>query len=654
MIKMKKKTWLKNKKEEWKSTLKPLSKGRGITKFDFIGFDVETYGKENKFLMGGFFYYKGETEKREVYKVFWSSEEMINYLFENKKLFQRKYIVATNLEFDFTVLFKNSERWNDFELLYRGSNLIFVKEKKKSKHGYIKFIDTMNYIPMGVSAWGELLGESKLVSPSSWIKQKYEGLDVTIPRKPKNEFERKELEEYNKIDCKISCDAMYLLQKGFNLFGGKNKITSASTAMDVFRRSFQKQDFIKESYILKDESVTDFIFKSYFGGRTEVFERGEFKDLYYYDKNSLYPSAMKKRLPLPQSAVQMVKGSFEGITKYMGVSEVYVKCVDNLNKPFLPVRKDGKLIFPTGEFRGVYTHAELNKAISLGYKIYEIGRQVIYRKTHRPFKEYVETLYQERLKQKRSNDPLEKVTKLLMNSLYGKFGMRKVTKTKILRDDETLTNKRMEEEMGDKLFELKNGFVTYKEEEEYNGKYQFPIFASYITAYARIMMYDFVNRSDCIYTDTDSVILKNPLDDKFIGDDLGEMKLEAKCSRGVFVRPKFYFLEEETGKEVVKIKGVRRANTEDFNTILKAGVVSKWKFTRLRESLKRNDVVCNGLEVQSKSLSLDENKRVWNHLDINIPSSSIPIKLKYYQDVGMNLTEKDYENSIIKEEVNIL
>ena len=638
---MEKKKWLKKNKKKWKNQLVPLSSKRSITKYDFVGFDVETYGLKNKFLMGGLFWYQGKTEKIEKYKHFWSKQEMIDFLYEKRDYFKRRYIVATNLEFDFSVLFKNTKYWNNFNKLYRGSSLIFVTEKEKDKHGYLKMIDTMNYIPYSVEKWGKILGEDKLNKPSSWEKQKFNGVDILLPRKPKNYYEKQELIEYNKRDCKISCDTLYMLQKGFNDFGGKNKITSASCAMEVYRRSYQPIKLMKEHYVINKrrnklgkntidkKKIKDFLFESYFGGRTEVYQRGEFENLNYYDINSLYPSVMLKNIPLPQSGRYNEKGYINGIIKYMGVTRVNITCPEDIDKPLLPKRLDGKLIFPTGTFEGVYTHAELNKALKLGYEINDIKEQMVYTKSKKLFKDYVESLYKKRKEQKKNNDPMEKVTKLLLNSLYGKFGMRKVTKTKILRDDETLTNELMKEEIGDKIFELKNGYVTWREEEEYNGKFCYPIIASYITAYARLKMYDYINRDDVIYTDTDSVIMKNELPKEKINQtELGKMALECKVEKGIFVRPKFYFLiekHEHEKKITTKIKGVKHANQDDFNLILKGESVSKWKFVRLRESIKRCNKNVNEVEVQNKQLSLNENKRSWEHFNLDYQTKSKPL-----------------------------
>lgn len=642
MVLYKKKSDYRNKnKEKWSNTLSPL-KSSNKTFYDFVGFDVETKNENNEFLMGGLFYYKGKTEKKEVYKSFWNKEEMIKYLFDNKNIFENKYIVATNLEFDFTVLFNKTKYWNKFDLLYRGNQLVMVKEKSKHKHYNLKFIDTMNYIPFGVKKWGKILGIEKLGTPKSWeknyfvkeninsdfklkkdfdIKSCYEVIETLIPRTPINEDEIKELEEYNLVDCKISCEAMYLLQKGFNNLGGKLKITSASSSMDIFRRKYLKQDMVKETYILQDKNIKNLIFDSYYGGRTEVFKRGFYKNIYYYDINSLYPSVMLKELPLPQSVEKPIFYSVENIKKFMGVSKVKIKTPKNLKKPLLPFRHDGKLVFPLGVFTGTYTHLELEKAIRLGYEIISIEEQIIYKRTFIPFKKFVYDLKGLRDQQKSNNNPLEIVTKLVMNSLYGKFGMKKISKTKIIYLDENFNIDDYKDELIDKNFKMTNDYISFRTEEEYNGKTQFPIIASYITAMARMKMYKYLLSEEVIYTDTDSIITKNSL---FIDSKkLGEMKLEGFFEEGYFYKPKFYMLKNNDYSEI-KIKGVKRADEEDFNKIVLGAVVSKWTFIRLKQSIIQKKEV-NELSIISKNLSLEDNKRNWNIEDISLNSDSYPL-----------------------------
>lgn len=68
--------------------------------------------------------------------------------------------------------------------------------------------------------------------------------------------------------------------------------------------------------------------------------------------------------------------------------------------------------------------------------------------------------------------------------------------------------------------------------------------ASFITAYARSYMYKFKNleNNECFYTDTDSLFLEKKLNDEYIGNELGEFKLEYKVKKGYFIAPKVYYL----------------------------------------------------------------------------------------------------------------
>ena len=79
---------------------------------------------------------------------------------------------------------------------------------------------------------------------------------------------------------------MYFLQKGVNDAGGNLKIR-LRVFLDVWRRSHLKRNITKENFFIPN--VKDFIFKGYYGGRTEIFKRGYFEGLNYYDINSFIP-----------------------------------------------------------------------------------------------------------------------------------------------------------------------------------------------------------------------------------------------------------------------------------------------------------------------------------------------------------------------------
>jgi hypothetical protein len=586
--------------------LKPLSPK--IVKYDFIGFDVETYGDNNKFYMGGLWSRYG---KKETYEVFYDREEMIKHILDIKP--KNKYIVATNLSFDLTVLFYKTKYWNDLKLIHRAGDIIYAKIK--TRKGTIKFIDTMNYAPFSVEKQGKLLEKANLIKdgklkkPSFWLPIYKDGELVKYEiRKPRETPKRKskeviELERYNRQDCKISSLFMYLIQQGINDAGGTLKITIASTSFDIWRRQFLKTLLLKEEHVLNDPKIKDFIFEAYYGGRTEVYKRGMHKNLYYYDINSLYPSVMVNPYPKPNSVRKISVPRLDYIRQYEGVSNVIIES-PGLDKPFLPVRED-KLIFPNGIFKGTYNHNELRKALELGYKIHKITKQIIYSEKFLPFKRFVETFYKKRMSQKATKNPLEVSTKLILNSLYGKFGQRRVTKTEIF-SIKGMTYQQVKDKLRDNY--VKNGSeIMQSYEEEFNGVNVYPIFASYTASYARILMYPYINNPEVVYTDTDSIFTTENIIEP--SNELGKMKLEATIDQAEFYRPKLYEIFNN-GEYTTKVKGLSRCTHNNFQKIKQGLPVDKFKISKLKESLRRGMEI-NKSMIVPKLISIEDDKRVW-------------------------------------------
>lgn len=57
-------------------------------------------------------------------------------------------------------------------------------------------------------------------------------------------------------------------------------------------------------------------------------------------------------------------------------------------------------------------------------------------------------------------------------------------------------------------------------------------------------------------SDTDSVVLPYPLPEFLIGEELGQMKLEYKIKKAIFIRKKLYYILTSDGQEVVKASGI--------------------------------------------------------------------------------------------------
>lgn len=555
---------------KFKKGFHPLE-GRIISK-KFIGFDCETYGEYNKFRLCSFVF-------DDYVKTFFSKLDAINFLYENKRLFQGKCIIATNLQFDLTALFFDTEYWDDLEICWSNSNMIsaVIKFNDSNKHGYITFLDTLNFNKVSVKSLGKIVNIPKMEIDKS-----------LFDKKDLNSQELKDMIEYNINDAKISQQYMYHYQKTHNELGGNVKSTCPSSSLDLFRRKFQKQTLIKEERVLKDKTITEFIHKSYYGGRTENFNIGIYNNTFYYDVNSLYPFSMLNEFPNPNS-VEIGNNTIENINDYMGVSEVEI-VAPNINIPFLPYRTKDKTIYPVGNMHGVWTHALLKEAINnYGYKIKWIKKQIIYKETFYFFKEFVETLYPLRKKLKSENNPEEQTVKLDMNSLYGKFAQRPTDLY------ETITKKKMTSEL--MLKKMKQGYkinqnnnkdlyILTKVGKKY-PKNSFPILSSYVTSYAMIYVYKFLNKYNPIYTDTDSFIINCELPKEFVGLELGQVKLE-KCGEIDVVAPKDYAFNKSPTVKGIKIdKSLSlEKQYEMFKKYNSGEDIQQMTFTKLKSGIK--------------------------------------------------------------------
>ena len=270
--------------------------------------------------------------------------------------------------------------------------------------------------------------------------------------------------------------------------------------------------------------------------------------------------------------------------------------------PFLPVRRNGKLLFPCGTFTGTYNHHELRFAVSLGYRIHDVEEQLIYTETWRPFDTWVDDLYERRLALQKIGSKQESVIKNLLVSIYGKFAQQAVTDAKFIEKDDFSVEDLKTYDTHDILHD---DVVVCERESGYDPVFSFPILSSYITGYARILMYDYIVRGEALYTDTDSIITFKPLEDV---TTIGRMKLEQTITDGVVVRPKLYRVDDH-----VRSKGFRRLDKEGFEKILHGEPISIVRWAKLRESLRRDLVVLQDLEVLKKA-SLEDDKRVWKTL----------------------------------------
>ncbi|XP_074362916.1 DNA polymerase-like [Apium graveolens] len=373
----------------------------------------------------------------------------------------------------------------------------------------------------------------------------------------------KELLEYLKQDVLLLGGVMKKAQEIiFNLYNVNinTVLTVSSLAMRIFRIKY----YDASSFPIHIPNVNEdnFIKRGYYGGHVDVYKSyGE--KLFYYDVNSLYPYVMQKE-PMPAGKpVWNIDLKNKDLGTLYGFIEAYVECPDSLNKPFLPYRdlETGSLLFPTGHFVGVYYSEELKYARTLGYKVYPL-RGYLFKKVESPFKTFVNDIYNSSLEAKKDgNEGMSYVYKILMNSLYGRFGINpKMTITEICDQDRYNQILRMDAFINGDTLNEDTHVVNFIKDLSTDGweppKNAAVQIAVAITACARIYMYPHISREDCYYTDTDSIVLGNPLSDEWISSSvLGKFKLEDQIASGVFLAPKSYCYITIDGQDVIKHKG---------------------------------------------------------------------------------------------------
>jgi hypothetical protein len=199
-----------------------------------------------------------------------------------------------------------------------------------------------------------------------------------------------------------------------------------------------------------------------------------------------------------------------------------------------------------------------------------------------------------RLEYDKSN-PLNFIAKILMNSLYGKFGMDDLFDTCVIIDRENLeSNKHLTNiaEINDSLvkdiIEIGDNFIVKIERDKTstyldNGSETHNVnigIASAITAYSRIFMSQFKNnpKLKLFYTDTDSIYTNlspeemNKLYPGIVSNTgLGKLKLESISQKAIFLAPKVYLLQSEDGTIISKVKGLKKnvdIKIDDFEFLL--------------------------------------------------------------------------------------
>lgn len=382
------------------------------------------------------------------------------------------------------------------------------------------------------------------------------------------------LEEYCLSDSKLLCEVYEkftaILDNNFNV-SADDKLTIASLAFKIFRLNYFNSQ--KNPIQFLTQKIDCFVSRSYRGGYCEVF-KPFLKGGYHYDVNSLYPFIMESCLFPGQPKEEIIISNVNqfNIEDFFGFIEVEVETPNDIYFPVLTHNiKNHGLIAPLGKWRGVYFSEEIKYALKFGYKFKYIKGYSFSKIS--PFKDYVNDIYNKRINS--NNKSLNLVYKLLLNTLYGRLGMKSnKSKTKFVTGEQlnhiALTREIITSKPVNNLFlvefregncslnslhELYQDKILTKDDFLYfvnirkNNWFDFDSkslvhLGSAVTAYARIYMHKLYSSYDVVpyYTDTDSVVCKKPFPSQIISNNtLGLLKLESEISTGIFIAPKLYY-----------------------------------------------------------------------------------------------------------------
>jgi hypothetical protein len=272
-------------------------------------------------------------------------------------------------------------------------------------------------------------------------------------------------------------------------------------------------------------------------------------------------------------------------THEFGVGRFDVECPESVHIPILPIKHEGKLIFPTGRFSGAWTFHEVRYAESFGYKIKQREGWGT-NQSERYFKEYDEEMYASRIEGRQKGDTFSDfLFKGLGVNLFGKFIQHKdrvEARTSLMSNKE---KRKLQAELTHKL----GPFFMYRIPLLEPPNTACYLWGAYVTSYARIHLHKSLqlvhdSGDKLLYCDTDSVMYhgkKSKLDLDEIR--LGAMKVE-HFKAAKFYTAKGYALIPIKGKPKIACKGISAPKADACTNYLDINQNPQMRFLETGES----------------------------------------------------------------------
>jgi hypothetical protein len=559
----------------------------------FVFFDTETTSNENQagdirqcFRMGwavGYTRQHGRHREAINWLYFDAVRTFWDFVFERAKPKQRLWVIARNIVFDFTVCsgwdFLRKDGW---KLKFFHNNGVSVIVTVSKGHRSIVFLDSMNWFTESLRETGERIGIAKLEIDFATCTQE-------------------QLKTYCRNDVLIELENFRL----FIRFLEDNTIsrlcyTKASTAM----AAYLLRHYHTPIYIHNDTAAINLERESYRGGRCECFYLGDlgYENYYILDVNSLYPFVMRNSVcPVKYSKI-VHKMSIQDLADTIKTKAVVAKIEIETDEPVYAIRKE-RTLFPIGYFEATLCTPEIIYALEHNH-IKKVLDCVVYEQAN-IFTSYVDSMYRLRRQYATAGSgEYEKLCKVLLNSLYGKFGQRAENWKKIAecpnepdRDELIFYTRpykirRLRYLLG-QLFELQGYSEAFD---------SFPAIAAHVTAYARMYLWSLMQIAgigNYFYCDTDSLIVNeiglDHLASMIHDTELGKLKIQDRFEHLIIRGLKDYETDAKTvikgiskNAELISEGVYKQQNWPTFKGIFKTGDANTYTVTSVTKHLLRD------------------------------------------------------------------
>jgi hypothetical protein len=442
------------------------------------------------------------------------------------------------------------------------------------------------------------------------------GQTIIIPKHHRGFYAPfEELRAYNEKDCWLLWKAIDEFQDFLVEMGGQLQRTYSSCSFSLFRRQYLAEDF--DIYALVNDEAEE----AYVASRVEVFRR-DCRNGKCYDINSSFPYSMTWTLP---GKLRRTTNTFPEDERTPFLAQCEVEVQDNQDLPPLPYRLDGRVFFPTGRWPKPtwFTGIDLQLLERTGGKILKVHKVLEFYPWH-DLAKFANDLFTLRKQAKLgcSARPEAMTTcgevcreglfcqwktepnifralllKYVLNGGYGKLAEGELKQGLIINPPPGKVPPR------EQMY-VPGAFVV---ERRTIVRHRHVPAAAYITAYSRQWIYDYLAYlSTRYYCDTDSFVCDadQHIPAKWVGENLGQIKLEREVEEGVFIAPKVYRMDK-----LIKAKGFPRLTMQQWVDLIDYKEIEIERMGRIKELYTIGQIAPQDIKIHKKLSRFSTPKR---------------------------------------------